>query len=123
MDRLPFFHVPTRNARDADHLALMLGIGGVISLVNVGRMIPETQMLWLAFAIAAMVSAPLLWIRVPYAKWGGVVSSLFLGASIIVAARGSSGMGMREYILLGALVVIAIWFVRIDYDHVDGENA
>jgi len=66
--------------------------------------------------IVSIVSAPLLWIRLPFAKWGGVIASLLMG-SIPVILFPDQGFTFRDGLMVLAFLLIAFWFYRIDYKH------
>lgn len=113
---IPFLHVPSRDANDADHLAIMLAVGGLVTLFNLDRFTDLTRTFWLPLSVIAIVSAPLLWIRVPHAKWGGSIAALLLGAPLVPDVLAGK-LDLRTGFMLVACAVIAYWFAIIDYDH------
>ena len=66
--------------------------------------------------VICILTAPLLWIRVPGAKWGGVLASLLLGLTSVIRAS-KIGFGITDAWLVPASLVIAYWFFQIDYAH------
>lgn len=106
---------PTRDANDADHLSILLLIGGIFSF-TAKESIGHLPHAWTALGVVSVATAPLLWIRLPCAKWGGVIASLILGA-IPILRSSNQPITVRDALpILGALV-IGYWFFRIDYRH------
>ena len=106
---------PTRDANDADHLAIMLLVGGILSF-TVKESVGYLPYAWKAIGVVSVVTAPLLWIRLPHMKWGGVMAAVILGL-IPILRSAHQAMGLRDsFPVLGA-IVIAYWFFRIDYRH------
>ena len=86
----PVLRVPTRDARDADHMAIIAILGGIC--LWWGRAgLPAATLPWIAgIALASILCGILLWLRVPAIKW--------LGVLVFVAM---SGLGIRRLILDG----------------------
>ena len=113
---IPFRHAPTRDANDADHLAIMLLIGAVLSFYRLSTIDESVRIVWMVMGVVCLISAPLLWMRVPLAKWGGVTASLLLGVSSIIRSI-DSGFSLMTILLPVSTLVIAFWFFKIDYSH------
>ncbi|MFT5104590.1 MAG: hypothetical protein ACI9UA_000205 [Pseudoalteromonas tetraodonis] len=113
---IPFLHIPSRDARDADHMAILLAVGSAVTLIRLGNYSGITQTLWLAMSIIGICTAPLLWIRIPYAKWGGVIAALLLATPLQLRVIGE-GPDLHACLLLLTCLVIAYWYGIIDYDH------
>jgi len=114
---LTLLRFPTRHAQDADHMAVLAGAGGVYFLIFQAG-IPSNLLPWLNGAGAASIAAgSLLWLRVPHAKWLGV---LVFAVHFGLIAR---GMVLRGWDIFGCLslfasVVCGYWMAKIDYAHV-----
>ena len=85
-------------------------------MANLGKFAEVAQPFWFAKSLIALISAPLLWIRVPHAKWGGVIAALLLATPLLLLAL-DEGFDLQTVLLLGASLVIAYWYATIDYDH------
>ena len=106
---------PTRDANDADHLAIMLLFGGILSF-TAKESVGYLPFAWKVLGTISAVSAPLLWIRLPHMKWGGVIAAVILGfIPILRSAYQSIGLSDALPVLGG--IVIGYWFFRIDYRH------
>ena len=114
---IKFFHPPTRDARDADHLAILLFIGGVLAFFKLSGIVESAKLIWTAMAIISVITAPLLWVRVPHVKWGGAIASVLLGLSSVVDSIDKATFGLSDVFLPAATLVIAYWFFVIDYSH------
>ena len=71
---------------------------------------------WLGFAILGLLTGPLLWLRLPLAKWGGVLAALLFG-SLPFFHSVLSEFTLRNYFTMLASLVVVYWFVKIDYRH------
>ena len=114
--KLPFFRVPSRDARDADHLALMLVVGGIYVLSGYAGWEAPVYLWMMATSVVAIVGGLLLWSRMPGAKWFGFLVCISI---VALATRHVFGRGLAVSNIL-ALVgggCMAYWFVRIDYCH------
>jgi len=114
---LPLLRFPTRHARDADNLALMALLGGVYFLVSRAGIAPNLLPWFIGSGVISIVAGVLLWLRVPHAKWLGVlVFAILFG----IFAR---SLILRGWSIIGCLQLLmpifcAYWLARIDYDHV-----
>lgn len=114
--KLPFLRFPSRDARDADHMALIALAGGIY--LWMGRTgLPAATAPWISgAAVASAITGLLLWLRIPAAKWLGVLVFTIL-----------SGLAMRRGIIQGwsfgvavdiALpIILACLMGRIGYSH------
>jgi hypothetical protein len=112
----PVFRAPTRDARDADHMAIIAVLGGIYLWWRHAGLPASTAPWVVAIAIASVVCGVLLWLRAPAIKW--------LGVLVFVAI---CGLGVRRFVLDGFSlsvtigivlpVVCAVWMARIDYAH------
>ncbi|OYV07349.1 MAG: hypothetical protein CFE26_01495 [Verrucomicrobiales bacterium VVV1] len=66
--------------------------------------------------MVSVVTAPLLWVRFPYMKWGGVVAAVILG-SIPILRSAHQAIGFRDALPVLGAIVIGYWFFRVDYHH------
>lgn len=71
---------------------------------------------WKALGAVSVVTAPLLWIRLPCMKWGGVIAAVILGL-IPVLRSAYQSIGLRDALPVLGAIVIGYWFFRIDYRH------
>lgn len=114
---LPLLRLPTRHARDADGMALMCLLGGIYYLFSLKGIAASLLPWFIGSGVISISAGVLLWLRVPHAKWLGVlVFAIMLG----VFAR---GLILTGWSLLGCLrllmpIFCAYWLVRIDYEHV-----
>ena len=116
-----FLKVPTRDAHDADHMAISLLIGCVFGVFH-QSISQDIVILWYVMCATGAISAPLLWLRVPFAKWGGAVASImFVYISFYTQPPGTFFNTISGYITLLSPVIV-FWFVRIDYSHVSESN-
>ncbi len=106
---------PTRDANDADHLAIMLLVGGILSF-TAKEPVGYLPHAWKALGVVSVVTAPLLWMRLPYLKWGGVIAAVILGL-IPILRSAYQAIGLRDALPVLGAIVIAYWFSRIDYRH------
>ena len=112
----PVLRVPSRDARDADHLAIIAVAGGIY--LWWGRVgLPAATLPWITgIAVASLLCGVLLWLRVPAVKWlGVVVFAAICGLSIRRLMLDGFSLGVTVRILLP--IVCAIWMARIDYAH------
>ena len=112
----PVLRVPTRDARDADHMAIIALAGGIY--LWWGRAgLPAATLPWITgIALASILCGLLLWLRVPAVKWLGVLVFVAIsGLSIrrLVLDGWSLGQMLRTLLPL----VCAVWMGRIDYSH------
>ena len=112
---LAFLRFPTRHARDADWMASIAFFGGIYFLYNRGT--TEVSPWISGCGVISIIAGVLLWLRVPHAKWLGVVAQavilgVFVRGSII---RGWNIIGCLELFLP---VTCAYLMARIDYAHV-----
>ena len=112
----PIFRIPTRDARDADHMAIIAIAGGVY--LWLGRAgLPAATLPWVTgIAVASVLCGFLLWLRVPAVKWLGVlVFAAICGLGIRRLVVTGFAFGVAVHILFG--IFCAIWMARIDYSH------
>jgi hypothetical protein len=79
--------------------------------------LPDATRHWLTdMAVVSILCGVLLWLRVPHAKWLGVL--VFLGGSGI-GVRRLLIEGFSWWILFTALLplVCVLWMAQIDYSH------
>jgi len=108
-----FLRPPTRDANDADHLAIILLIGGVLSFYV--KLRPgELPYAWQALGVVSLIAAPLLWLRVPHAKWVCVLAAGIWCAISVLRVVHEPTIVRHTFPLLGSLLFI-YWFIRIDY--------
>lgn len=114
---LPLLRFPTRHARDADGMALMCLLGGIYYLLSLEGIASSLLPWFISSGVISIIAGVLLWLRVPHAKWLGVlVFAIMFG----VFAR---GLILTGWSLLGCFQLLmpifcAYWLVRIDYEHV-----
>lgn len=114
--KLPFFRVPSRDARDADHLALMLVAGGIYFLSGQAGWAAPVYLWMMVTSGVAIVGGLLLWSRMPHAKWFGFLVALSIVALTIRHVFGR-GLAVGDILSLVGSGCMAYWFVRIDYTH------
>lgn len=112
----PLLRTPTRDANDSDHLAIMLLVGGLYSFSLCDTLI-DLRSPWLIVALMSVITAPFLWMRLPYAKWGGVAVSLTI-PWIYLSPLINQGFSIKVVYMSAAFLVIIYWFIKIDYNHV-----
>lgn len=110
---MKFLHIPSRDANDADHLCIMLLAGGIASL-HAFYTYPAFDVWWCIFGVIAVVIAPLLWIRLPHAKWGGVLASSIF---VFLAIRQGIPISIRGCTTILAALLAVYWFWKIDYSN------
>jgi hypothetical protein len=114
---LPLVRFPTQHARQADHMAVVLFLGGIYFLWNLSGTSTALKP-WLGVCGAvSIVAGVLLWLRVPHAKWIGVlVGAVMLGIfARSLVLNGFSWFGVVQLLLPIACIY---WMARIDYNHV-----
>lgn len=109
------WRLPSRDANDADHLAILLLAGGILSFTS-KESVGLLPYAWKVLGSVSVVTAPLLWVRLPHMKWGGVIAAVILGSIPLVRSAHQAMEGRDALGVLGALV-IGYWFFRIDYRH------
>lgn len=112
----PVLRVPTRDARDADHMAIIAVLGGIY--LWWGRAgLPASTAPWVTgIAIASAICGVLLWLRVPAIKWLGVLVFVAIcGLGVRRLALDGFSLGRIVSIVLPA--ICAVWMGRIDYTH------
>lgn len=112
----PLLHIPTRDAKDADHLAIMLLVGGLIGIFQ-KDIADSHQVVWYSMSVISLISAPLIWLRVPHAKWGGVLAALLLGYTHFLAIPEGAFFSTRASFHLVGSLIVAYWYLAINYDH------
>jgi uncharacterized membrane protein (DUF2068 family) len=118
---LPILRFPTQHARQADHMAVIVFLGGIYFLWNLGGVIAELKPWFAACGVVSIVAGVLLWLRVPHAKWLGVLTGAVL---LGIFAR---SLVLKGFSLFGGLqllmpVACIYWMARIDYNHVFHEE-
>lgn len=113
--RLPALRWPTRDDRDADHLAILALVGGSIGLCLLPTVVSELRWWWMAACVLGLAAAPLLWLRVPHAKWLAVFANGCLAMTIVLRS-GEDSLSLNEYAMIGGLALIAIWYARVAYN-------
>ena len=108
-----FLHLPSRDANDADHLCIMLLVSGIAS-IYVFYAHPAFDIWWCIYGVFAVVTSPLLWIRLPHAKWGCIFAS---GIFVYLAARQGIPNSTRDGFALLVSLLFVYWFYKIDYSH------
>ena len=112
----PVFRAPTRDARDADHLAIIAVAGGIYLWCGRAGLSASTLPWITGIAVASVLCGILLWLRVPAVKWLGVLVFVTIsGLSIRRLVADGFSLGVAVGILLP--IVCAIWMARIDYTH------
>ena len=114
--KLPILRAPTRDARDADHMAIIAIAGGVYFWW--GRSgLPAGTLPWITgMSLASIVCGILLWLRIPAVKWLGVlvyVAMFGLGVRSVIL----DGWNLRQLLGLLLPLICAVWMARIDYSH------
>lgn len=108
--KVPLIRVPRH---DADHLAILLLVGGVVALRGMPSTAASVWYIWLTLGVVSIITAILLWARVRHAKWGGVLVGVLLAVSPIVRSREQGSLGHGLLLALGAILIVA-WFLRLD---------
>lgn len=111
----PLLRAPTRDANDADHLSIILLLGAIY-LLAVGKVPIDFTSPWLLVITLSLITAPSLWMRLPYAKWGGVAVSLVLGYLFVVPLT-TQGISIRQGFTAVGICAMCYWFFKIDYSH------
>ena len=120
----PILRLPTRDARDADHMALITVAGGLYCWWGRAALPDATRPWLMAIAAASILCGVLLWLRIPAIKWLGVLVFIAM-CGFGVRRFALQGFDMRVALLILLPVVCAIWMAQIDYSHkfADGEAA
>jgi hypothetical protein len=110
----PILRLPTRDARDADHIAIIAVAGGVY-LWSGRAGLPAPTVPWIAsIAVASILCGVLLWLRVPAIKWLGVLVFIAIGSlGIRHLILDGWNLGVAARLILP--VICAVWMARIDY--------
>lgn len=108
------FRWPTRDDRDADHLAILTFAGGLVGIVLTSTVAAEVRWWWMAACLLGLTVAPLLWLRVPHAKWLAVAAVGCQAATVSLRSEKDS-LSLNDYAMIGGLTLIAVWYARIDY--------
>jgi hypothetical protein len=119
----PVLRVPTRDARDADHMAIIAVAGGIYLWWGRTGLSSATAPWIVGIALASILCGVLLWLRVPAIKWLGVlvfVAMCGLGIRRLMLDGWSLGVAVRLVLPL----ICAVWMGRIDYSQrfVDDEE-
>ncbi len=113
----PILRFPTRNENDADHLAIIAVIVGAYIIYSL-LFSTSTEQVFKPFSILVctlmVISGPLIWIRIPYAKWGCVIAfcCILISGAILAFQHGLSLS--RIFVICGSIYGI-ISYMRIDY--------
>ncbi len=112
--RLAVFRWPTRHARDADHLAIVALVGGAFGVCRLRNIAADVWSWWLAASVLSLIGAPLLWLRIPLAKWLTVAATCCLAITVFIGNQDGS-LSLEECVMFGGIAILAVWYARINY--------
>jgi hypothetical protein len=120
----PVLRAPSRDARDADHMALITVAGGIYLWWGRAGLPAATRPWVTGIALASILCGILLWLRVPAIKWLGVLVFVAI-AGLSIRHLLLNGWSLGQMLLILLPLVCAVWMGRIDYSHrfVDDEQA
>jgi hypothetical protein len=112
----PVLRIPTRDARDADHMAIILIAGGLYLLRGRSQVSPSIHLAYTAISALLILSGTLLWLRLPAVKWLGALA--FLGLALLAIRHGQI-KGWSLFVIMNLLLPLLciFWIIRIDYSH------
>ena len=110
------FRIPTRDARDADHWAIIMVAGGLYSWFRKDVVAPANLAWITTISILSIISGALLWLRAPAAKWLGAFT--FIALSCLDIRSGiQHGWTFSRGLNVLLPLVCAFWIMRINYSH------
>jgi|SRR4051812_3307567 hypothetical protein len=114
--KTPIFRVPTRDAHDADHMAIIALGGGIYLWFGRTGLLPTTLPWITTVSALSIISGILLWLRVPGAKWIGALVFIALGCSSVRHAW-LHGWTMLTVLYILLPLICTFWMLRINYSH------